>query len=211
MIATDLARLIDTRISDVERAGVRYRQGVVAAISPLTVKLGGSDVAVQATALESAGPLVVNDVVAVLSFDADLLVIGTIAGPPVTVNGSSTAAEGPSGLGTDLTYTQITVALTPGKWLMYGQATLVNGSAQDGMQLALWNNTAGSEIADTSGPVAIPPATGGIVHVTTTAIVTVTSNIDVRLRGKRNGGSTVTFGYGGGTLAGEQRITGVRL
>lgn len=78
MIGTELARLIDTRISDVERHAVRYRQGVVAGLNPLTVKLGGSDVAVQATRLADVGDLQAGDVVSVLSFDADLLVIGQV-------------------------------------------------------------------------------------------------------------------------------------
>lgn len=78
MIGTELARLINARISDVERHAVRYRQGVVAGLNPLTVKLGGSDVPVQATRLVDVGDLQVNDVVSVLSFDADLLVIGQV-------------------------------------------------------------------------------------------------------------------------------------
>lgn len=78
MIGSELARLIDNRISDVERHAVRYRQGVVAGLNPLTVKLGGSDVAVQATRMADVGDLQVNDVVSVLSFDADLLVIGQV-------------------------------------------------------------------------------------------------------------------------------------
>lgn len=133
------------------------------------------------------------------------------AGERTVVTSAATAAEGPSALGTDLTYTAVEVTLTPGLWLVYGQATLTNGMALDGMQLALWNNTSGVEIANSTGPVGVPAATGGTTHVTTTAVVTISASTAVRLRGRRNGSSTVAFGYGGGTLSGEQRITAVRI
>lgn len=131
--------------------------------------------------------------------------------PPRVLTASSTVAEGPSGVGVDLTYTQVTVTLTPGKWLVYGQASLKCGGALDGLQLSLWNNTAGAEITDSTSAVNTPPAIGFEVALQTTAVVTVTSSVDVRLRAKRNGGSTVSVGYGGGTLTGEQRITAVRV
>lgn len=132
--------------------------------------------------------------------------------PISTVNVSSTTGQGPGGAGTDVVYTQITATLTTGTWLVYGQATLIGGGALDGMQLRLYNNTAGADIADSSSPVAYGTATGEAFAFSTVAVVPVTgSSMDVRLKACRNGGSTVAIGYGGGSLTGEQRITAIRI
>lgn len=70
------------RVAELERVGLRYRQGVVTDDSPLTVELGGDGVALANVAqLDSAGPLAVGDVVAVLSFATELLVIGRVSAP----------------------------------------------------------------------------------------------------------------------------------
>jgi len=71
----DLAR----RVTELERTQVRYRQGVVTATSPLSVTLGGSTVAYTSVkALVQPVALAVNDVVAVLAWGSDLIVLGRI-------------------------------------------------------------------------------------------------------------------------------------
>lgn len=75
------------RVAELERVGLRYRQGVVTDDSPLTVELGGDGVSLaNVSQLDSAGPLAVGDVVAVLSFATELLVIGKIAAAAAWTN-----------------------------------------------------------------------------------------------------------------------------
>lgn len=75
----DMLRDLLARQQTLERRGVRYRQGTVTAIAPLTVALGASSTAyVSVQALESYQPTV-GDVVAALTFGNDLLVLGKVA------------------------------------------------------------------------------------------------------------------------------------
>lgn len=81
MIGAALLQQMDARLRRIEQGAVRYRQGVVADDSPLTVKLGGSDVAISASKIASVGALAVGDVVSVLAFGNDVLVVGAIGTP----------------------------------------------------------------------------------------------------------------------------------
>lgn len=65
------------RLGALERQSVRYRQGVVTTASPLAVALGGSSVPYSSVKTIATG-LLVNDVVAVLMFGNDLLVLGKV-------------------------------------------------------------------------------------------------------------------------------------
>ena len=85
MIGQELIKRFDERFGRLERSQVKYRQGVVETTSPLTVKLGGSDVAVAAVALDSAGALGAGEVVAVLAFGNDLIVLGPIGYAPTAL------------------------------------------------------------------------------------------------------------------------------
>jgi hypothetical protein len=120
---------------------------------------------------------------------------------------SSTTAQGPGTLSTDLIYTHVSVTLAAGTWLVYGQAT-VSTSVADGKQLALHDGTA--EITNSAGPVEGAAGTSE-ASLATTAIVTVAASTTVKLLAKRNGASQLTFGYSGGVLVAEQRITAIRL
>jgi hypothetical protein len=67
------------RISALEQRSVRYRQGVITDTSPLSVALGGSDVSYESVKQLEGTVLAVDDVVAVLTFGNDLLVLGKLA------------------------------------------------------------------------------------------------------------------------------------
>jgi hypothetical protein len=72
-------RQILERLAEIERTTVRYRQGVVTDTSPLTVALGGATGDyTNVRALKGPEPLAVDDVVAVLMFGFDMLVLGAI-------------------------------------------------------------------------------------------------------------------------------------
>ena len=66
------------RVERLEQTAVRYRQGVVTATAPLSVALGGSDIAYTDVKQLAGVTLAIGEPVAVLTFGADLLVLGRI-------------------------------------------------------------------------------------------------------------------------------------
>lgn len=76
---TRMLRDLLDRLARLERYQVRYRQGVVTAISPLSVAIGGSDVPYTSVRVLRGAALRIGDPVAVLTFGNDLLVLGAIA------------------------------------------------------------------------------------------------------------------------------------
>lgn len=75
---SDLAR----RVRELERLGVRFRQGEITDDSPLSVAVGGETTAYTGvTQLETAGPLQTGDIVAVLVWAGDLLIVGRMSSP----------------------------------------------------------------------------------------------------------------------------------
>lgn len=71
-------RNILSRLQALERDTVRYRQGEITDISPLSVALGGSDVPLDAVKALDAHGLEEGDVVAALTWARDLLVLGRV-------------------------------------------------------------------------------------------------------------------------------------
>lgn len=73
-------RQILEQLTALDRTAVRYRTGVVTDTSPLTVALGGATTGgyTNVRALKGPEPLVVDDVVAVLTFGFDMLILGAI-------------------------------------------------------------------------------------------------------------------------------------
>ncbi len=70
---------LNARLSRLERDTVRFRLGVITATSPLSVALGGATVDhTSVKALNGPAPLAVDDVVGVLTFGNDLLILGVI-------------------------------------------------------------------------------------------------------------------------------------
>lgn len=68
------------RIQESERRAVHYRQGRITALSPLSVAVGASATAYTSVKSLVAG-LVVDDVVSILTFDNDAIIIGRVGGP----------------------------------------------------------------------------------------------------------------------------------
>jgi hypothetical protein len=114
---------------------------------------------------------------------------------------STTAQTG--GAGVDWTYTTCEVVLTPGTWQVQGSAALYASTAEAG-QVALWNQTAGTEIPNSAGPATYTTTSPDRRQLTSRPVViTTAANMAVRLRIKRNGAGTLTVSPGivGGVAA----------
>lgn len=85
MTGFDPIQDLGQRITALERLAATYRQGVVVSVSPLTVTLGGSSTPVSAKALDSVGVVAVGQVVSVLTFGNDLIVLGPIGYAPTAL------------------------------------------------------------------------------------------------------------------------------
>jgi hypothetical protein len=79
MMNEDTLRDLLGRIQELDRRGMRYRQGVVTTASPLAVAFGASTTSNTNLRYVSSYIPVVGDVVGTLTFDHDCLVLGTIA------------------------------------------------------------------------------------------------------------------------------------
>lgn len=77
---------LDDRITKLERESVWLRKGVVTAIDPLSVALGGADPADAIVGLSAIDglALAVDDVVSVLARGNDMLIAGRVGGPKIT-------------------------------------------------------------------------------------------------------------------------------
>lgn len=76
MIGRDIIEPLLRRLKALEDAQVRFRKGTVTSVSPLSVALGGATTPY--VGVRSLGPVAVGDLVAVLTFGNDLLVLGAI-------------------------------------------------------------------------------------------------------------------------------------
>jgi hypothetical protein len=75
----DVRKALERRLSRIERDMVRFRRGEVTDDSPLSVALGGSDVAYTDVKAVEGQTFTVTDQVAVLLWGNDLIVLGVIA------------------------------------------------------------------------------------------------------------------------------------
>lgn len=75
----DTLRDLMRRLGELERTAVRFRAGEITDTSPLSVALGGSDIAHQDVSTVQAG-VSVGDHVAALTWSNDLLVLGALGG-----------------------------------------------------------------------------------------------------------------------------------
>jgi hypothetical protein len=139
------------------------------------------------------------------------------AGPPEALAEASATNE-MSSLSTDLVYQSISLTLTPGTWMVYGDGSAYTLQNQDGVQLGLYNDTASTDVPGSRSAVAQTPCTqtstnSCLVALTTSSVVTVTSNAVIRLHAYRNGTSQV--GLGGNSvltnLAPANRLMAVQL
>ena len=93
------------RLGRLEERCVTHRQGVVTAVAPLAVAVGGSTTSMTNARAISDAPLVIGEVVSVATFANDLIVLGGVAAPdtvhlvggagePAFANGWSNYAAG---------------------------------------------------------------------------------------------------------------------
>lgn len=83
-------RDINRKFDALRRVTVRYRQGEVTAVSPLSVALGGSDVSYTNVKTLRGASMSVGNIVACLTFGNDVLVLGK-----VTTTVSNSVVYGP--------------------------------------------------------------------------------------------------------------------
>lgn len=129
----DVIRDVLSRQQELERRGARYRQGVVTVSSPLAITLGGSTTAYAGVKRLGSYTPTVGDVVSVLMFGNDLLVLGRIAG----TGGSPLVTALPTGVAGDevILQTAAMAALSPPvawylrsdgtKWVYIGGAPIL--------------------------------------------------------------------------------------
>lgn len=126
-------------------------------------------------------------------------------------NISSAVVETAASNSIDYTYQTISITLTPGTWRVDGWGSLASvGANNDTKALALWNDTTGLEVANSRSGAGAASATGIAVSFYTSAVMVVTANTVIKLRGLRNGGSTLAFGVSGVALV-PQRLMAHRL
>lgn len=114
-VINDLIR----RLDKLERTAVRYRAGEITDTSPLSVALGGSDVAYEDVRALAHGPTV-GDQVAALVFGNDLLVLGRIA---EAAGFAVDCGTGTATWTTNKNSAVVTVAHTLGRTPTYASAT----------------------------------------------------------------------------------------
>ncbi len=91
------------KAQDLANVKVSRHQGVVASGNPLTVYIGGSQTAVPALALESAGGLAVGDRVSIDAWRSQVLVLGRATNNPTGAGGGGGGGGGSFGVGPDMT------------------------------------------------------------------------------------------------------------
>jgi len=111
--------------------------------------------------------------------------------------------------GGNITYTQASITLTPGQWLVQTQATIINTSTSDGTNVGIWNVTSGAEVANSRGPAHISTTSVHVAVSSRKILMNVAANTTVCPLGCRNGSSTIQMITSAGAPAGAiwaQRI-----
>lgn len=126
------------------------------------------------------------------SFDAITARVAALEAPPATVTAHGRAPQ-PGTLATDTIYTHADLALTPGSWLVVGNAILSTSYADlDG--LGLYDATAHADVPDSIRDAHVVAAgTGQSSGFSTTQIVTVTVPTTLQLKAFRHGSSAISF------------------
>ena len=110
---------------------------------------------------------------------------------------STTARTG--GSSSNLIYEEATITLTAGTWMVSAGLNLINPQTLDDAYVAVYNRTAGNELANTVGLVGTATSTTSYVACYSRPnTVTVTSDTNVCPVGNRNGASTIRAARGAG-------------
>ncbi len=176
---------------------------------PLAVLFGGGAVAYAAGLVTwtSGQTLTAQDL------NNDFGLLETAIGAIGTVVEQHSDAVQSGATSSDVIYGGMTLTLTPGTWLVLGDASLSTTVSIDEVQLGLYNATAGADFTDAKGAIATTTNLGLTVDVTVSKVLTVTANTAVQLHGYRNGVSALSFGSTnpGIVLTGGARLAAVRL
>lgn len=125
---------------------------------------------------------------------------------PTVIEATSETTESSTAVYTDVVYQALSIDLTPGTWRVDALATLTTTVSPDAVQIGLWNDTTGEEIAASRSPMAstVSFEAGGAgsycpngcsaVSVSTSKVITVTAPTKVRIKAFRNGNSRVWVG-----------------
>ena len=120
---------------------------------------------------------------------------------------SSTTLTG--SFGSNIIYTNASITLTPGTWLVQSQLCLYNTTTADNAACSIYNRTTSTEVSSSRGPSFFTStAVAGAGSSIQTRMI-VTSNTQVCPFGSRNGGSTIQAVSYSGAPAGT--ITAIRL
>ncbi|MEY3745080.1 MAG: hypothetical protein RLZ48_758 [Actinomycetota bacterium] len=126
--------------------------------------------------------------------------LGELRDTPSFLTASSTNTE-TGGANADFTYSAAEITLTPGTWLVQAGASLTNTATSDSASVSLWNQTAGSEVSNSTGVQSTTTTTFISGILSRVVSVTVTSNTAYRVRCKRNGASTIRAQSAAGSAA----------
>jgi hypothetical protein len=107
----------------------------------------------------------------------------------------------------DLPYTDTSLTLPAGTYLVSGFATVTTTNVADGVQIGLYDVTSASDVVNSRSGVGqtfscAGCTTYGPVSLATSHVVTITVPTTYEVKAYRNGGSTLSIGYPGGGLAG---------
>ena len=111
--------------------------------------------------------------------------IGTIIQSQGTATQAGTASN-------DITYASALLTVPAGTWMIQAHANVINTMVADTAVVAVWNNTTGSEVPNSSGP-ATTTSTNAMTGLSSRlTVVTVATSTVFAVRCKRNGGSAIT-------------------
>lgn len=114
-----------------------------------------------------------------------------VGGSPITSLLAQSTTTQTGAANSDFTYATAEITLTPGTWLVSAGATMTNTVVDDGTSVALWNQTLGVEIANSTGPAGSTGTAYLTSLVARDTVISVTTNTIIRVRCKRNGASTI--------------------
>lgn len=147
----------------------------------------------------------------------------SISGSLKVLEAASDVTQSSPAISQDLVYDAIQVNLTPGTWLIEGEASIITTDVPDGVALGLYNATIGADIPNSRGGIGTTGVDSGagasriqvraLAPLHTSKVLAVAASTTVRLKAFRNGASTLQFGLPSLTAGMTQRnrITAVQL
>ncbi len=119
---------------------------------------------------------------------------------------STNSASG--SLSADIAYTDASITLTPGSWVVRVQASAHTTDTVDSLSVGVWNQTASAEVSGGRGPSATPSAINYRACLVSEVEMSVTADTQICPLICRNGSSTLGASSAAGGIVG--RITATR-